>query len=172
MMNQPISFPEEWSKFSTEKEISWQEIYNREFLSDVPLLYDAAYYNGIETLRPWEESIHTVPAVLDKWGNMKAVLYEKFSIRDQAAALYPMKIGIGLFLEILYWSNDQPVLWKQNRDIQLSNKPVNWEERLEFILAYPTKYHSFIQLAELISEMEKIFVKRQMVMNRKKASKS
>ncbi len=172
MMNQHIFFPEEWSKFSTEKEISWQEMYNREFLSDIPLLYDAAYYNGIETLRPWEVTIHTVPEVLRKWENMKAVLYEKFSIRDQDATLYPMKIGVGLFLEILYWSNGQPVLWKRNGGGQLGNKPVNWEERLEFILDYPKKYHSFIQLTELISEIEKIFIKQQTIMNMKKASKS
>jgi len=38
-------------------------------------------------------------------------------------------------------------------------KPVNVQERLNFIETKPRLYHSYVQLAELFSEQEKLFAK-------------
>ncbi|WP_338451827.1 hypothetical protein R4Z09_08140 [Niallia oryzisoli] len=172
MNSESISFPGEWSNFLLDREILWKEAFEQEFHANIPFLYDAAYFHGYETLKPWEISARTVPAILAIWSSVKAELHEKFSLRDQAAAIEPMKKGIGLFLEILYWSNQSPVLWKLNKTVLLDSKPVNWEERLNFIVTYLNKYHSYIQLTELFSEMEKLFIKHKIMSQAKKASKS
>ncbi|WP_394232751.1 YpoC family protein [Niallia oryzisoli] len=171
-MGQLLSFPVEWSRFSIQINNSLQEIQDHEFQAHFPLLYDAAYIQGCDMLKPWQMSASTVLEVLKQWEIIKADLHETFSIRDQAGTVEPMKKGIGLFLELLYWCNGSPVLWKINKEVVLENKPVNWEERLDFILSYPNKYHSYIQLTELIVEMEKIFVKQQIIMNQKKRLKA
>ncbi|WP_071395558.1 YpoC family protein [Bacillus tuaregi] len=171
-MSNQIVFPVEWTAFLLEKESVWQETYTQEFQVHIPLLYDAAFINSIDTLKPWNRMERTIPEVFESWTIIKADLHEKFSHRDVNNILEQMKKGMGLFLEILYWCNQSPVVWKLDKAVKLVRKPVNWEERLEYILANPTKYHSYIQLAELFSEQEKSYVKQQTVMKAKKASKS
>ena len=36
-----------------------------------------------------------------------------------------MRKGIALFYEVLYWSNDQPVVLENGMDVNLAIKPIN-----------------------------------------------
>lgn len=157
MIDQKILFPGDWVKFSIHKEVIWRAEYDQVFHPQIPLLYEAAYYHGLKTLKPWETSDNTIPTVIKEWKVLKGELHEKFSQRKRIEAELPMKKAIGLFIEVLYWCNGYPALSLSKDDDKLKIQPVNLQERLQFILSYPNKYHSYIQVSELFSEIEKLF---------------
>lgn len=163
MADQKITFPGEWLKFSMHKEINWHDEYDQVFNPQTPLMYEAAYVQGLKTLMPWKMSDKTVPIVMKEWETVKVELHEKFSKRKGTEVEHPMKQAIGLFIEVLYWCNGYPSLSLSKEDDKLKIKPVNLQERLHFIFSYPNKYHSYIQLTELFSEMEKLFSVQQAI---------
>lgn len=123
-----------------------------------PFLYEAAFYAGIPAVRPWENNEKYIPVLIDEWAGQKRILGMHFSNRDRKAALGPMKASLGVFLQLLYWTNSKPVNLQADPG-ELTIKPVNLKERLDFIAARPAFYHSYIQLSELIAEMEKQYKK-------------
>ncbi|MFE8702199.1 YpoC family protein [Cytobacillus sp. FJAT-54145] len=144
-------FPDEYLDWANETE--------NNFYVESPLIYEVAFYNGIKALKPWE-TIEYIPVVLTEWKKVKLEIESKFEKRDAKGATLPMRVGIGLFLELLFWTNGQPV--ELNPIIPLESlkiKPVNITERFAFILARPNLFHSYKQLAELMVEMEKLYVK-------------
>jgi len=155
--------------FSVHDEI----IVDRECLEKInlkfPFLYETAYYSEVNALKPWESHEEIIPLLLAEWEGMKDLLSELFSKREFKQTEKPMQFGVSLLLEFIYWGNEQPV---QISPSLLSNKlkikPVNMDERLAFIIARPSLHHSFIQLNELMIEMEKQYVKQ---ITLKKASK-
>lgn len=120
-----------------------------------PFLYEAAFYAGIPAVRPWENNANYIPVLFDEWAGQKKLIEQN---RDRNAALDPMKVSLGLFLQMLYWTNGKPVNLLSDHG-ELSIKPVNSKERLDFIFARPAFYHSYIQLSELIAEMEKQYMR-------------
>ncbi len=164
--NQQIPFPKYLLELSQVEKIDWHDQYAESFHANIPFLYEAALDYGMDVLKPWEMPDQTIPSIMIEWGKIKEELTSRFSKRDQAVGEL-MKKGIALFYEILYWSNHQPVvLDKQTYESFI--KPINFEERLKFIVARMKNYHSFVQLTELFIEMEKLFWKREIM---KKASK-
>ncbi|QED48402.1 YpoC family protein [Cytobacillus dafuensis] len=130
-------------------------------LPSMPFLYEAAYYLGINAKRPWELREECIPILLNEWNSEKEFLKKVFAKRERTQVTAPMKKGICLFLEFVYWGNGLPVSLTNYKNAKsLIIKPVNMVERLEFILHRPTLYHSFIQLSELMIEMEKLYVKQ------------
>ena len=165
--NQQFSFPKNLMELSQVEKIEWHDQYSESFHANVPFLYETAFYHGMDVLKPWEIPDQTIPSVINEWGKIKEELTIKFSNRDHVVVEL-MRKGIALFYEVLYWSNDQPVVLENGMDMNLAIKPINSEERLKFILSRMNNYHSFIQLTELFIEMEKIFWKQEIM---KKASK-
>ncbi|MGY4787825.1 YpoC family protein [Bacillus sp. OHL2] len=49
--------------------------------------------------------------------------------------------------------------WEHIKQETFPVAPINWTERLEFILLKPTQYHCFIQLDELYTELKKQYGK-------------
>lgn len=136
---------------------------------NIPFLYEAAYYSGIDAMKPWEMKEECIPLLISEWKKIKSTLDELFLNRSYKQALEPMKKGISLLLEFIYWANESPVQFFEADFInKLAFRPVNIGERLSFIIERPSFYHSFIQLSELMVEMEKQYVKKLAV---KKASK-
>ncbi|PLR77174.1 hypothetical protein CU633_11530 [Bacillus sp. V3-13] len=126
--------------------------------------YDWAFYSNIEALKPWEDPAQYVPLLFAEWKRLKDGLVQLFENRNPGSAEMPMKKGIGLFVEGLFWTNGQPaVVSSLDHAENLAIKPVNLRERLEFIMNRPTLYHSFIQLSELMTELEKAFMKQMML---------
>lgn len=119
--------------------------------------YELAFYANIECYHPWEDANHSVLQLIHEWKQLHVRLADLFEKRDRLNVHKPMKQGIALFIQCLFWLNDIPVAFVEQRinDEQLKWKPINIKERLAFILQQPTFYHSFVQLNELMAELEK-----------------
>ncbi|MED3553602.1 YpoC family protein [Cytobacillus praedii] len=167
-----LSIPHELNNpffFSANDQILIEKDHLQKMVLNMPFLYEAAFYENIPALKPWQSHEKFIPLIKKEWDTEKIKLEEIFTNRKYKDAIPPMKKGIGLFLQFVYWANGQPVHF----DMPLSSEslkvqPVNLEERISFIMQRPALYHSFIQLNELLIEMEKQYVKH---MAMKKASK-
>lgn len=119
-------------------------------------LYEVHFYHGIPSYRPWDHPEETVPLILEEWGSLKGIIEASHKKRAQEETLPSMRKGIGLFLQLLFWCNRKPsVLTNPIPIADLSYRPVNAVERLNFIMSRPSLFHSFIQLGELMAEQEK-----------------
>ncbi|MDQ0976191.1 hypothetical protein QFZ31_006069 [Neobacillus niacini] len=114
-----------------------------------------------------EASEVNISFLLSKWDGVKSDLETLYGNRDQQATLQLMKKGIIYFIQFLYWSNDRQVNSKEPIPLnQFEIKPVNFEERLTYILSRPNLFHSYRQLSELFTEQEKLFAKKNIVKKR------
>lgn len=114
-----------------------------------------------------EASEENISLLLSKWDGVKSELEIHYRNRDQQSALQLMKKGIVYFIQFLYCSNDRQVNSKEPILLnQLEIKPVNFEERLTYILSRPSLFHSYRQLSELFTEQEKLFAKKNIVKKR------
>ena len=105
---------------------------------------------------PIEEIEELSHQIIQRWKQSKLALEVYFKNREREKVLPIMKDSIELFHEYLFISNGKKVNEKIN-DCLL--KPVNLQERISFIEANPGLFHSYVQLAELYSEQEKLFAK-------------
>ncbi|PLS03577.1 YpoC family protein [Neobacillus cucumis] len=102
--------------------------------------------------------------ILAEWEDIKGQLEPLFHARNLINTKEWVEKGINLFLQFLYLTNHDNSTPNQKISYhQLSFKPVNLEERLEFIQSRPGLYHSYRQLSELMNEQEKQFVKSNIV---------
>ena len=104
-------------------------------------------------------------AILKEWKNIQSQLIPLFRARDQKNTKEWMEKGITLFLQFLYLTNNyEPHLtFNEISSDRFKYKPVNLEERMDFIKSRPGLYHSYRQLSELMIEQEKLFVKSNIV---------
>lgn len=141
-LKHPLFFPnEEVGKWPAEASISLAPFF----------IYELS---GME--QPWLSEEKGLPLIKTEWPHLKERLESKFQQRDREVQ-DDAKAVIALFLMNLFWSNGRPVQlhsWKQ-RVRELNIKPVNVEERLEFIFRRPYSYHSYMQVSELMIEQEK-----------------
>lgn len=93
--------------------------------------------------------------ILLEWPNLREEIRHAFEKRDKKAAAPLMEKGISLFIKFLYWSNGLTNLGAEINYEELHIKPVNCEERLQFIMTRPNLHHSYMQLCELMNEQEK-----------------
>lgn len=104
--------------------------------------------------------------LLAEWQTLKTELQQHHRNREGKQVIELMKKGIELFRQFLFYCNDFSGSASPNQEVSLSlvkNKPVNGEERLDFITAKPGLFHSFVQLSELMMEQEKIYQKKQAI---------
>lgn len=129
-------------------------------------LYEVAYFCGIDSLKPWEMHEQVIPILLKESAVIQKELQTIFQQKNKKLALPMMKKAIALFLEMFHWANEVPVqLYPSIQYERLDIQPINVRERLEFILVRPNAYHSFVQLCELIVEMEKVYKKSLVIKN-------
>ncbi|WP_100333513.1 YpoC family protein [Bacillus alkalisoli] len=134
-----------------------------EDVSSVPFLFDIVHSHGISLeIKPWESRKESVKQIILVW----TVKREEISIlhkqRNKEKIMKEMPSAIALYINLLFWINGQPVTSLVNLESDLEEltwKPVNIAERLSFIMNRPFLYHSFVQLSELFTEMEKMFEK-------------
>lgn len=102
------------------------------------------------------------------WQKIKIELEELHRQRKKNVLEETSKKAIHLFMQYLYMSNDKSVSFQEPLSFtDLEIKPVNLKERLEFILARPSLFPSYVQLCELMAEQEKLAAKKRIM---KKAS--
>lgn len=128
--------------------------------------YDIQEVLGKALCKPWENNEEYVPILFEEWNVKKVKLNKLFKERNKKEARAPMIIQLALMIDAISWLNGEPVRnltdWK-NWMSNLLLKPINAVERIAFIMKVPDNYHSFIQLSELFSELEKIFHKEKMM---------
>ncbi|WP_077618562.1 YpoC family protein [Bacillus sinesaloumensis] len=108
--------------------------------------------------------------IREKWDVRNEYLISLFKNREKAAIKAPMNEAIDDFLTVLFLVNekDNPSLKEfQKVSNSLSCKPINLDERFQFILKKPHQYHSFVQLNELYQELLKIYAKMKILKNKK-----
>ncbi|NMD70352.1 hypothetical protein HHO41_08600 [Bacillus sp. DNRA2] len=110
--------------------------------------------------KPWLEEDKYIPQLLQEWKSLEIEIKTLFANRQNDAVLLPMKQGIDLLIRFVFWSNKLPVVKLEEADIDgLLIKPVNFMERIQFLMLRPNLYPSFRQLTELFSEQEKQYSK-------------
>lgn len=157
-----ISVPKQLTSsfFFPDGKMKWEEKDEKVLNIRRLFIYEAAYYAKIESLKPWEEREKCIPILMEQWEIIKEKLEDLFKKRDTKAASSLMKEGIGLFIQFLHWANGKPVaLHPEISFPDLPIKPVNVEERLSFLLSRPNVYHSYVQLVQLMVELEKGYYK-------------
>ncbi|MED4532153.1 YpoC family protein [Metabacillus fastidiosus] len=141
-------------------------------ITEEPLFYDIQ--NSVKKpniMKPWEEKFEYIPVILNGWINVRNVLREKFKDRNINEHKDLVRKSITYFIISLHWLNDVPVQSLENinktiEEFQL--KPINCAERFLFILKRPMQYHSFIQLEQLFTELEKLFYKELAMIRKRK----
>lgn len=123
-------------------------------------VFEIAYYSGLDSDKPWEDAEKFVPELIKAWEELEIEIKSLFDHRDKQGATLPMKRGIGYLIEFIFWTNGHPARRLDQFEIEsLQLKPVNFFERLQFILKRPSIYPSYIQLKELMEEQQKQFSK-------------
>lgn len=102
--------------------------------------------------------------IMEMWRQIKIELEELHRQRKKDALEETTKKAIHLFLQFLYLSNDKSFCFQEPLSFtDLEMKPVNLIERLEFILARPSIFPSYVQLCELMEEQEKLAAKKRIM---------
>ncbi|AEP87080.1 MULTISPECIES: YpoC family protein [Bacillus] len=132
----------------------------KEALQINPVYFD--FCTESQGILPWEDSGKYVPLLFNVWEDIKASLLPVFQTRKSRCDQNDMLKGIVCLLASLHWTAGERVKsldWAELTEKSFPAKPINWAERVEFILLKPTQYHCFIQLDELFTEMKKHFYK-------------
>lgn len=144
--------------------------FDMEDIITIPFKYDIAYYQGAAPYQlPWENTSDSIPLILMSWKAKEVKLNALHEKRDRRAAREEVIPAIAWYLQMQFWMNGQPVRslneWKRELG-SLKWKPMNVDERLDFVMKKPELYHSFIQLQQLFTECAKLFYKRKALENR------
>ncbi|MCY8509544.1 hypothetical protein MOD07_08300 [Bacillus mojavensis] len=132
----------------------------KDALRDNPLYFD--FSETTQDIIPWENSAKYVPYLFQVWEETKESLLPVFQTRKSRCDQNDMLKGIVCLLVSFHWTAGERVMslnWSELTKKSFPAKPINWAERVEFILLKPTQYHCFIQLDELFIEMKKHFYK-------------
>ncbi|MBP3968467.1 GTPase [Bacillus sp. WL1] len=130
-------------------------------------------YDMERQYEPWNEIENSIPVMLNVWKNKHEDIATLFRNRNKQEAEGPMILFAAHLLSIVYWLNEQPVhsLNKiEDFTSELEVQPVNFIERYSFIIKKLNNYHSYIQLAQLYIEIEKLYVKK-MITKKKSCSR-
>ncbi len=126
----------------------------------VPFLADILYMEGLTDRFPPDHAARDIPVMLNQWTSIKEILADKFEQRQLNGAEEEMRFGIAFAIQWIHWMNGKTVDMENIQHFdQWKVHPVNCSERIQFILSRPVLYHSYVQLCELIEELEKQFYK-------------
>lgn len=146
-------FKESTNSITYHTDQSFEEIIqNTYFIHDIERQYE-----------PWNEIENSIPVLLNVWKSKYEDIATLFRNRNKQEAEGPMILFAAHLLSIVYWLNEQPVHSLNEMEAYTSKlevQPVNFMERYSFIIKKPNNYHSYIQLAQLYIEIEKLYVKK------------
>lgn len=106
---------------------------------------------------PWNEPSRVKTEVMSSWINEGLpILTELFRERDRKGACPFMLKYIAIYIQANHWIQGKPVEGVGNSFIvEWKYNPVNFNERLSFILDSPDHHHSFTTLKQLYEESNK-----------------
>ena len=121
------------------------------------LSYELLILAGIQCYQPWMHSEEIIPQLSEEWEQLKAELEELYKQRAVKEADPLMRKGIKLCIATLFWHNGQQITlnWDNLNEI-CSSVPVNFAERMSFIMTRPNLYASFKVLSQIMIELKKI----------------
>lgn len=126
-----------------------------------PLAFDLSSEPLLDE-QPWQKTEEFVPLMFDLWNELKDNMLPRFQTRKSRCEEDDMLQGIVSMIAMFYWIKGeklQTIDWEEIKQQTFPVAPINWTERLEFILLKPTQYHCFIQLDELYTELKKQYGK-------------
>jgi len=112
--------------------------------------------------QPWKKTEEFVPLMFELWNELKNNMLPRFQTRKSRCEEEDMLQGIVSMVAMFYWIKGERLQtddWEEIKQQTFPVAPINWTERLEFILLKPTQYHCFIQLDELYTELKKQYGK-------------
>ncbi|WP_273126007.1 YpoC family protein [Metabacillus sp. HB246100] len=134
-----------------------------EVIRDEPFYFDIFYaLEWKRTMRPWENPKEYLPIILEERQEQTTIIEDFYKKRGKENITDRMLYYLSLFLLTLFYLNYKPVksVIPQSMNLhELKRKPMNCEERLEYIMRKPSQYHAYIQLDQLFIELEKIYYK-------------
>ena len=122
------------------------------------LSYELLTLAGKQCYQPWMHSEEIIPQLSEEWDQLNAELEELYKRRAVKEAEPLMKKGIKLCIASLFWHNGQPIIlnnWENLNGI-CSSVPVNFTERMSFIMTRPSLYASFKVLSQIMLELKKV----------------
>lgn len=131
--------------------------------------YENAYYkqlnNTDQLFMPWKHIGDIQQDIWLEWEKTKSQLELFFADRRGQETVPLIKNGVSILISLLFWTNGKPVnLSNFPSNVEdLKVKPINFHERVAFILKRPFFYPSYVQLSELCSEMKKVTAKQLLV---------
>ncbi|WP_353855450.1 YpoC family protein [Bacillus sp. Bos-x628] len=140
-----------------------------EILRANPLAFDL-YPDLFAGELPWKQAEEYVPVIFELWDELKAKMLPSFETRKSRCEQEDMLKGIVSMIAAFYWIKGQRLAtleWEEVKQETFPVAPINWTERLDFILLKPTQYHCLIQLDELYTELKKQYGKYKAIKKRK-----
>ncbi|WAA10588.1 YpoC family protein [Fervidibacillus albus] len=119
------------------------------------------YYISQSLNQPWKKGEMALKGIKQRWEENIGKIEMFFQRKDNAGVNKVMVASIALFMQYLFWSNEQPVNMDrlEERVSHLPVQAINTMERLTFVMNRPTLHHSFAQLKALFVEQEKAYYK-------------
>ena len=130
--------------------------------------YECLEAAQIPCFAPWNDIENVFPDMKEYWREIQEQLDECYQQRDTKKAAPFMKQGISMCFTLLFWINEKPAIlheWSKAVE-ELAFVPVNFSERIQFVLARPNLYQSFKVLEQMMSELEKLMVRSQIMKKR------
>ena len=150
--------------FYAKELISLPEVTNssfREICRAIPFYFDLN-----PSQKYWDQKHDIIPVLLEWWTEEERTLTALFHERNTKEAKPIMVIMSAAFIDCLFWMNDKPVTGLTHLKqalIDIGFKPINCEERLDFVLQNSSQYHAFTQLRALFLEVKKIYAKIKLI---------
>lgn len=133
----------------------------KDILRNNPLAFDLSSEPLLDE-QPWQKTEEFVPLMFELWNELKDNMLPRFQTRKSRCEEDDMLQGIVSMIAMFYWIKGEKLQtfdWEEIKQQTFPVAPINWTERLEFILLKPTQYHCFIQLDELYTELKKQYGK-------------
>ncbi|MFC0559925.1 YpoC family protein [Halalkalibacter alkalisediminis] len=157
MIQIPDSF--QIQPFYQQKMVSLPDLKNsfKEICRTIPF-----YYDMVKDQKYWKNKHEIIPVLLEWWSEEEQTLTMLFRERNTKEARPVMIFMSAAFIDCLFWMNDKTLsgLTQLEQDLaHIKFKPINCEERLDFVLRHPSQYQSFTQLRALYLEVRKTYAK-------------
>jgi len=132
-------------------------------IKNKPFSYESLHLLENNSLSTKENRDEIMKEMFLQWKEESELLTGYFRIRNRKAALEPMLRGLANFISITTWLNNKILTNVFDLISELDSltiKPINLNERINFVIKQPDHYHSFIQLSGLYTELEKLYYKQ------------
>lgn len=105
---------------------------------------------------PWKQNEKGLQEIISRWEHLHSKLEKQFQQKKQVEE-NKMIEGISLLIKFVFWTNGEPVNLKEIEEklLMFHIKPININDRLQFILSRPFAFHTFKQIHELMGEQQK-----------------